>query len=170
MQEKTNTTRDTIGLAKLLREARKARAWSLRRAASETGISNGYLSLLERGRIATPSPSYLLSLSNSYGLPYPRLLIFAGHPAPAGSDAQRSGMPETEAVARFSRRQRADESVTWPSNPPSYGTRDQAAWLPTSGGAPRNSERSLLEEVVMLSPEDASRVRSFIAGLRAARS
>ena len=46
-----------------LRRIRKAREATLRGVEEATGISNAYLSQLENGRIAKPSPNILYKLS-----------------------------------------------------------------------------------------------------------
>ena len=47
----------------------------------ETGVSNSYLSQLESGKIAKPSPQILKKLANFYSISYNWLMDLAGHPA-----------------------------------------------------------------------------------------
>lgn len=62
-----------------LREIRGIRGFTLRAVERETGISNAYLSQLETGKIAKPSPNYLYKLADFYGVPYDLLLEEAGY-------------------------------------------------------------------------------------------
>ncbi len=71
-------------LGKELQELRKAkeiegRKVSLRDVEEATGVKNAYLSLLERGEIAQPSPQKLHTLAEYYGVPYERLMYAAGY-------------------------------------------------------------------------------------------
>lgn len=68
-------------LGRRLRAGRSAKGWTLRQAASEIGISNGYLSLIEQGEVKAPSPRFLMALANQYGLSYDELMALAGHPS-----------------------------------------------------------------------------------------
>jgi serine/threonine protein kinase len=68
-------------LGSILRDARGRLGWTLRRAATEIGISNGYLSLLEQGQVKSPSPTHLSAIAAKYGVPFPRLMELAGHPS-----------------------------------------------------------------------------------------
>jgi transcriptional regulator with XRE-family HTH domain len=62
-----------------LRKLRRARGLGLREAATLAGINHGYLSQLERGRIATPSPHMLRKLADVYGEPAAMLMQWAGY-------------------------------------------------------------------------------------------
>lgn len=66
-------------LGTILKEARSTRGWSLRDAEAKTGISNGYLYLLEQSRINDPSPRKLMQLANAYALEYQVLMLEAGY-------------------------------------------------------------------------------------------
>ncbi len=55
-------------LAEILTEGRDRKKLTLRDVQSTTGISNAYLSQLETGKIANPSPHFLQKLSELYGL------------------------------------------------------------------------------------------------------
>src|SRR4051812_9220023 len=81
MLDKESTYGTARELGQRLREARRAKRWTLRQAAVETGISNGYLSLIEQGEVKAPSPRYLLALADRYELPYDELMALAGHPS-----------------------------------------------------------------------------------------
>lgn len=58
---------------------RKAKGLSLRRLGAETGVSNSYLSQIERGKVAPPSPRVIRQLSKALGCPYLGLMQLAGH-------------------------------------------------------------------------------------------
>lgn len=62
-----------------LRRIRRSRGFTLRKVEEETGISNAYLSQLETGKIAKPSPNYLYKLAEFYDVPYELLLEQAGY-------------------------------------------------------------------------------------------
>ena len=57
----------------------KGRSVSLREVERQTGISNEYLSQLERGVAKKPTPEVLQKLAKFYGAPYESLLIAAGY-------------------------------------------------------------------------------------------
>jgi transcriptional regulator with XRE-family HTH domain len=63
----------------LLRQLREGSGFSLRQLESETGISNGYLSQIESGRVGAPSPKILEKLAVALKYPYVELLRSAGH-------------------------------------------------------------------------------------------
>jgi transcriptional regulator with XRE-family HTH domain len=71
----------TAELARSLKAARAKMGWTLREAAAKTGISNGYLSLIEQGEVKSPSPRYLRALAENYDLSFERLMSLAGHPS-----------------------------------------------------------------------------------------
>jgi len=62
-----------------LRRIRKARGATLRGVEDATGISNAYLSQLENGKIAKPSPNFLYKLAGFYDVPYEDLMRAAGY-------------------------------------------------------------------------------------------
>lgn len=69
----------TEDLARRLSQLRKLKGASLRDVEAETGISNAYLSQLERGVAAQPAPEKLRRLADFYGIPYETLLSAAGY-------------------------------------------------------------------------------------------
>jgi len=77
-------------LADELRRIRGIRNKSLRQVEKETGISNAYLSQMERGEAANPSPSKLHALAQCYEVPYESLMAAAGYMGeqPPGSSKQ----------------------------------------------------------------------------------
>jgi transcriptional regulator with XRE-family HTH domain len=68
-------------LGDVLRAARTERGWTLRHVESETGVSNGYLSLIETGNVKSPAPRYLKTLADAYALDFTALMTLAGHPS-----------------------------------------------------------------------------------------
>jgi transcriptional regulator with XRE-family HTH domain len=108
-------------LGKVLREARNRRGLSLRDVEREVRISNGHLSLIESGQVRQPSPRYLQSLADLYGVSFALLMELAGHVAPsrtplasAAGDADFSDLSEIEreqvrAFASFLKASRKNE-------------------------------------------------------------
>jgi len=66
-------------LGNKLRQIRQLRGLSLRKVEAQTGISNAYLSQLERGDAKNPSPKKLKSLAECYDVEYAELLRYAGY-------------------------------------------------------------------------------------------
>ncbi len=66
-----------------LAELRRTRGLTFRDLEEKTGISNGYLNLLEHDRIRRPSPEVLFKLANFFGVPFSSLMKLAGHPTEA---------------------------------------------------------------------------------------
>ena len=66
-------------LADELKNIRRLRGSSLRDVEKATGISNAYLSQLERGRATNPSPKKLAKLADYYDVGYESLLAAAGY-------------------------------------------------------------------------------------------
>ena len=75
--------KDKLGIT--LRQIRKGKNLTLRAVQERTGISNAYLSQVETGKIARPSPNVLFKLAKLYGTSYERLLSLAGHPLPVNN-------------------------------------------------------------------------------------
>jgi len=73
-----------------LRALREVKKKSLRQVEEETGVSNAYLSQLERGVAENPSPHLLHKLAEYYEAPYEALMIAAGYvrPAPSGKSGR----------------------------------------------------------------------------------
>ena len=70
------------GVGAYLKRVRQTIGLSLRTAAAQASITNGYLSQIEGGGIKRPSTQVLHDLSEAYGLDYRDLLLRAGHPVP----------------------------------------------------------------------------------------
>jgi transcriptional regulator with XRE-family HTH domain len=66
-------------LASELKQLREIRGYSLRQVEKATGVSNAYLSQLERGDAAKPSPDKLARLAKFYEVPYEQLMELAGY-------------------------------------------------------------------------------------------
>jgi len=77
-------------LGEELRQVRALHRLTLRQVEEVTGISNAYLSQLETGKIAQPSPNYLYKLAEVYQIPYDLLMEKAGYIA---RSSQGSGQP-----------------------------------------------------------------------------
>ena len=77
-------------LGSLLKSARARMDLSLREVERRTGISNGYLSLLETGAARKPSPGFLAKLAELYGTSYELLMELAGYQAPQPVPAARA--------------------------------------------------------------------------------
>ena len=69
----------TSRLGTELRRLRLKKGLSLRAIEKETGISNAYLSQLERGIATNPAPAKLQALANYLDTPYLDLLTHAGY-------------------------------------------------------------------------------------------
>ena len=74
-------------LGPYLRKARDDCGYSLRRVEAETDcqVSNAYLSQLESGKIAKPSPNILYALSKALNVEYDELMLRAGYVSEAAS-------------------------------------------------------------------------------------
>ncbi len=115
-------------LGSVLRDARTRKRLSLREVERRTGISNGYLSLIESGQVQRPSPRYLHELAETYGVSYPLLMELAGHIAPSpavpnagdASEFDDLSVAEREQVRAFASFLRASRSSgTRPDRPQS---------------------------------------------------
>ena len=79
----------------------KGRNVSLREVERQTGISNEYLSQLERGVATKPAPDVLQKLSKFYGTPYESLLMAAGYLKEKSGERNRRVIPrDVEAMAQ----------------------------------------------------------------------
>jgi transcriptional regulator with XRE-family HTH domain len=70
-----------IAFGNYLRQQREAKGLSLRDVEEKTDkqVSNAYLSQVENGKVAQPSPSILHALSPVLGVPYEKLMTEAGY-------------------------------------------------------------------------------------------
>jgi transcriptional regulator with XRE-family HTH domain len=69
-------------LGRRLRSLREQRGKSLREIERVSSINSGYLSQLERGAVAQPTPSMIQRLSEAYDIPLPELMSWAGYSMP----------------------------------------------------------------------------------------
>ena len=96
MRKVRRTTGEASGVGAFLKDVRKARGLSLRDVEKATGggVSNGYLSQLEGGSIASPSAAMLHKLALAYSLNYETLLAHGGLPPmePTASASANSGV------------------------------------------------------------------------------
>jgi transcriptional regulator with XRE-family HTH domain len=74
--------------AERLLALRLAAGITLRQLATATGISSGFLSHMERGKIASPSPRKLAALAKYYGVAYGDLMAQAGYERSGGVSAK----------------------------------------------------------------------------------
>lgn len=82
----------------------KGRSVSLREVQRQTGISNEYLSQLERGVATKPAPELLQKLAKFYDVPYESLLVAAGYLKDKPIDRGRRVIPlDIETVAKGAR-------------------------------------------------------------------
>lgn len=85
-----------MSLDKVLSDIRALRGKSLRDVEKATGISNAYLSQLERGDAQRPAPDKLQSLAIYYGVPYEELMRAAGY---LQSSRQSTNAPSAQTSA-----------------------------------------------------------------------
>ena len=89
-------------LGSYLANLRTANELTLRQVEEATAneVSNAYLSQLEHGRIAKPSPNILYSLARVYGVAYDVLMEKAGYVVVKGSrkDKEKHGRAVTFAI------------------------------------------------------------------------
>ncbi|WP_295817962.1 helix-turn-helix transcriptional regulator [uncultured Microbacterium sp.] len=106
------TETDNLTLGAYLRLTRGAANLTLRQveAATNKGVTNGYLSQIEKGDIAQPSPRVLHHLATVYGIDYGDLMVRAGHHVPAAenaNDIDLNGFP-LRAIAELTQEQREE--------------------------------------------------------------
>ena len=100
---KQGSAESTLGT--YLANIRKVKRLTLREVEDATGkeVSNAYLSQLEHGRIAKPSPNILHSLAEVYGIPYEMLMEKAGYIVAKGTrkNNKKHGRIATSAIANL---------------------------------------------------------------------
>jgi transcriptional regulator with XRE-family HTH domain len=77
-------------LGEFLRTIRMSIPMTLREAEEASGVSNAYLSQLEQGKIAKPSPPFLHKLASAYNVSYEALMERAGY-VEKGNTARLTG-------------------------------------------------------------------------------
>jgi HTH-type transcriptional regulator, competence development regulator len=76
-----------------LKTVRESAGLSLREIERRSGLNSGYLSQLEQGKIAHPSPAILRKAADAYAVRYEDVLLWAGYaPASAEHLAPRQAM------------------------------------------------------------------------------
>jgi len=71
-----------VKFGQYLRRLRKKKNLSLRQLSDLTGISDSYLSLIEKGKRGVPRPEYLRRLAEALGVSYDDMLAKAGYREP----------------------------------------------------------------------------------------
>ena len=73
--------------------------------ATSKEVSNAYLSQLENGKIAKPSPNVLHALATVYSISYAKLMERAGYinPSATRSDAQTHGKVPTSSIENLTK-------------------------------------------------------------------
>lgn len=107
MSTDTISAPETSSLGAYLKSERTGRHLTLRDVEQASGqdISNAYLSQLENGKIAKPSPHILYSLATLYGISYENLMERAGYVTPSSAirdAAQKHGRAATSAISNLS--------------------------------------------------------------------
>ncbi|MCC6791064.1 MAG: helix-turn-helix transcriptional regulator [Thermomicrobiales bacterium] len=92
-------------VGKQLTQARESLGWSLRQAERESGVSNSYISQIERGDVE-PSPDVLRRLGAAYGIPFEVLMEAAGYVVKRTEPKQPGKVP----AFVFSAAEKMDES------------------------------------------------------------
>ena len=84
MSDETDGGKKGAALGIYLKSLRSGTGLTLREVEDATGkeVSNAYLSQLENGHIAKPSPNVLHSLASVYKVPYAKLMERAGYISP----------------------------------------------------------------------------------------
>jgi HTH-type transcriptional regulator, competence development regulator len=112
MADETTEIANATNLGPFLRKARQDVNMSLRDVEEMTGkeVSNAYLSQLESGKIAKPSPHILYTLSTVLGVAYETLMERAGYIVPAGSrsDNEKHGRAATCSIDNLSKEEEAE--------------------------------------------------------------
>lgn len=68
-----------MGFAEYLKNLRREKGLSLRELAERSGVSNAYISQIERGKRGVPSPDVLEKLAAGLGVSYAELMRAAGY-------------------------------------------------------------------------------------------
>jgi transcriptional regulator with XRE-family HTH domain len=93
-------------LGSYLKKLRESQGSTLRDVEnSGIGVSNAYLSQLEQGKIAKPSPHFLHKLATYFGVPYELLMRKAGYIGgpETEADTERAGQLATLALGKIDR-------------------------------------------------------------------
>lgn len=68
-----------INFGRYIKSLREDRGLTLRQVQSQSGVSDSYLSQLEKGQRGTPSPEFIKKLATGYDVPYEEMLVAAGY-------------------------------------------------------------------------------------------
>lgn len=102
MSDDTDNARRGEQLGAYLKSVRAGTDMTLREVEDATGkeVSNAYLSQLENGKIAKPSPNILHALASVYDVPYEKLMERAGYITSTSSrnDGEKHGRAATFAI------------------------------------------------------------------------
>jgi transcriptional regulator with XRE-family HTH domain len=94
----------------LVRRSREARGLSQQRLATDAGLSDGYISLIETGRRgARPSRDTVLALAQALGVPAAELLRAAGRLRPGDDLSPDNRRPTFEEFVRTDPALRSDQ-------------------------------------------------------------
>ena len=77
--------KESEALGARLRHLRIEKELGLREAAVKAGITHGYLSQIESGKVKAPAPRILQKLAEAYGEPFDLLMQWAGYLQPDAS-------------------------------------------------------------------------------------
>jgi transcriptional regulator with XRE-family HTH domain len=90
MRDEQETRKPGESLGLYLKTLRGSTTMSLRdvEEATDKEVSNAYLSQLENGKIAKPSPNILHRLAEVYNVPYSKLMERAGYISPSSTRAE----------------------------------------------------------------------------------
>ena len=87
-----------MSLGSELKRIRNLRGFSLREVERATGISNAYLSQLERSKASNPSPKMLRKIADHYGIDYESLMASAGYLGHSHASSEIVSSPATQLV------------------------------------------------------------------------
>jgi transcriptional regulator with XRE-family HTH domain len=82
--------RSNPGLTSKVKELRKALDWTQGQLAQKAGVSRSYISLLEIGKVGTPSAEKMLAIARALRVPVETLYTAAGYaPEPKGEEIDK---------------------------------------------------------------------------------
>ncbi len=129
--KKKASTPDEVDLGEALRRIREMNNLTLRAVERITGVSNAYLSQLERGKIDKPSPGFLFKLAEAYGVPYDQLMEKAGYISRENDERERRPNLIVTALAALSLTPEEEREVV------NYATYLLSKRQPPGSAAPR---------------------------------
>jgi len=112
MTDEQSASPPTKSLGLYLKTLRNGQNMSLRAVeeASSKEVSNAYLSQLENGKIAKPSPHILHKLAEVYGVEYSKLMERAGYISPSTkkNESKKHGKAATFAIENLSQEEEGE--------------------------------------------------------------